>query len=129
MSNQQYDNRLTGALFNNDRRTNDKQPNYRGSITLEDGKEYWVSGWIRDGRKGKFLSLALTAKDEPQGGSHQSSGRSQDQSDFLSQNAGTINNHRQQARDGRGDMQGAPQRPGQPQPAADFDSFDDDIPF
>ena len=126
MSNQQYDNRNTGALFKNDNKTKPNHPDYRGSYTNEHNEEFWVSAWIKSGRKGNFLSLAFTRKDDqPQ----QSSGRSRDQDEFLNQNAATINNHRQQARDGRGDMQGAPQRPNQPQPAADFDSFDDDIPF
>lgn len=127
---QQYDNRLSGALFVNDRKNSASQPDYRGSVTDETGKEYWVSAWIKAPRGGgaKFLSLALTEKDA-QPARQQSNGRTQDQNDFLDQNAGRINDHRQQARDSRGDMAGTPQRPGQPQPAADFDSFDDDIPF
>lgn len=129
MSQQQYDNRLSGALFTNDRRTSDRAPNYKGSVTLEDGREYWVSGWVKNTRSGdKFLSLALQPKDaSPAPAPRQSN--TPDQDDFLNQNAGKIDNHRQQARDSRGDMAGSPQRPGQPQPAADFDSFDDDIPF
>lgn len=120
---QQYDNRLSGALFKNDRKTSTSQPDYRGSVTTEDGKEYWVSAWIKDSRnKGKFLSLALTEKDAAPGSPP--AGRTQDQDDFLNQNAGTINNHRASASDSRGDMQGGPGGK-----SGDFDSFDDDIPF
>lgn len=125
MSQQQYDNRLSGALFKNDRKTSTSQPDYRGSITDENGKEYWVSAWIKQKRGGndKFLSIALTEKDAQQQ-PVRSQSNNRDQDDFLNQNASTINRHRANPKD---DMAGGPGNP--PQPAADFDSFDDDIPF
>ena len=55
-----YDN--TGILFRSDK-TKDNDRDYRGTMTV-DGVEYWLSAWIKDGKKGKFLSLALKPKDQ-----------------------------------------------------------------
>lgn len=54
----------SGALFRNDRKANERQPDYTGQATV-DGTEYWVSGWIRESKKTKksYMSLAFTAKD------------------------------------------------------------------
>jgi hypothetical protein len=60
----QYDN--SGILF---RCSDDKQkPNdrdFRGEITIT-GVSYWLSGWIKEGQKGKFLSLAIKPKSDEQ---------------------------------------------------------------
>jgi len=40
---------------------NPKWPDYKGSARI-DGKDYWLVGWIKDGRDGKFLSLAVNPK-------------------------------------------------------------------
>jgi hypothetical protein len=58
-----YDN--SGALFKNDRKEQPKHPDYNGSITI-DGREYWLSAWIKEGQKGKFMSLAAKPKEERQ---------------------------------------------------------------
>ena len=61
--NQQYDNTNRGALFINDKRTQQNHPNYTGSINIE-GVEYWLSGWTKESRNGKkFLSLSVKPKD------------------------------------------------------------------
>lgn len=65
---EKYDN--SGALFVNDKKQTDKHPDRTGSATI-DGTEYWVSGWLKKGAKGPFLSLAFKAKDastKPEGG-------------------------------------------------------------
>lgn len=64
----EYDNTNSGALFKNDRRTNDKQPNMRGSINVN-GVEYWVSAWTREVKGGprqgeKMISMAIQPKDD-----------------------------------------------------------------
>lgn len=65
-----YDN--SGILFRNNRRQNDRQPEFNGSITVE-GTEYWLSAWVKDGDKGKFFSLSVKPKDEQRGEESQES--------------------------------------------------------
>lgn len=62
MAQGQYDNTNRGALFKNDKRERDNHPEYTGSINIE-GQEYWLSAWVKDGQKGKFLSLSVRPKD------------------------------------------------------------------
>jgi hypothetical protein len=59
----QYDNTNRGVLFINDRKERDTQPDRTGSINIE-GVEYFLDGWIKDGSKGKFLSLSVKRKDK-----------------------------------------------------------------
>jgi len=64
----EYDNTNSGALFKNDRRSNDKQPNLRGSVNVE-GVEYWISAWTREVKGGarqgeKMISMALEPKED-----------------------------------------------------------------
>lgn len=62
----QYDNTNTGALFINDRRQTENQPNAKGSVDI-DGVEYWVSAWTKTSKSGqKFQSLAFTRKEQQQ---------------------------------------------------------------
>lgn len=53
----------TGSLFKNERREKDTHPNATGSALI-DGVEYWVSAWTKEGKKGKFQSLAFRRKEE-----------------------------------------------------------------
>lgn len=59
----QYDNTNRGVLFKNDRKEQDKHPDYQGSINI-DGVEFWLSAWIKSGQKGKFMSLSVKPKEE-----------------------------------------------------------------
>lgn len=54
---QQYDNTNRGVLFKNDRKETDNHPDYTGRIDI-DGTEYFLSAWIKEGKKGKFMSLS-----------------------------------------------------------------------
>jgi len=63
MSNyQQKDN--TGALFANDKREKETQPNAKGSAMI-DGVEYWVSAWTNTSSKGtKYQSIKFERKSD-----------------------------------------------------------------
>lgn len=55
----------SGVLFKNDKKVNDSHPDYKGSIMVN-GTEYWLSAWIKNGKNGKFMGLAMMPKDESQ---------------------------------------------------------------
>ena len=59
-----YDNTNKGIFGRNDRKTLDTHPDFSGSINIE-GREYWLSGWIKERRdgSGKFFSLTAKPKD------------------------------------------------------------------
>ena len=58
----QYDNTNTFALFKNDQGDNPKRPNYTGNLNV-DGIEFRISGWIREGANGKFISGTVQLKE------------------------------------------------------------------
>jgi hypothetical protein len=61
--NQQRDN--SGAIFKNDTAGRPEGfPGYGGSCMIE-GREYFISAWVKDGAKGRFFSLAFKPKDAP----------------------------------------------------------------
>ena len=50
-----------GSIFKNENKTpENNQPDYRGSIVLQDGVEQQIAGWIKKGNKGSYLSLKLS---------------------------------------------------------------------
>jgi hypothetical protein len=55
----QHDN--SGLLFRNTEKHEDRDRDYQGSITVG-GVEYWLSAWIKEGKRGKFMSLAVKPK-------------------------------------------------------------------
>lgn len=62
-----YDNTNRGALFKNDDRKSDKHPEYSGTINV-DGQEFYLNGWVREGKRGKFFSLSVKPKGEASSG-------------------------------------------------------------
>jgi len=53
----------SGVLFKNDKQGNESRPDYQGSAEVA-GEEYWLSAWIKQGDRGKFLSLSFKPKQE-----------------------------------------------------------------
>lgn len=49
-----------GSLFKNTNKTSDNQPDYSGSIKLQDGKDQQIAAWVKEGAKGKFFSIRLS---------------------------------------------------------------------
>ena len=52
----------SGVLFKADNRTNEKAPHYKGSIMVN-GVDHWISAWVKEGKSGKFMGLAVTPKE------------------------------------------------------------------
>lgn len=49
-----------GVLFKNDRKTEERHPDYTGSITLEDGLDYYLDGWKNESKSGKsYLKVRI----------------------------------------------------------------------
>ena len=52
-----------GALFKNDRKAEESQPDYRGDINVG-GTLYWLSAWVKtDKNNKKYFSLSLQPKE------------------------------------------------------------------
>lgn len=51
-----------GSLFRNERATTDRHPTHTGSCMIG-GVEYRISAWTKEGKKGRFFSLAIEPKD------------------------------------------------------------------
>jgi hypothetical protein len=63
----QYDNSNSGVLFRNDKKETENQPDYTGSWEDENGREMWLSAWLRESKNGtKFFSIKGTYKDKVQ---------------------------------------------------------------
>ncbi len=57
----------TGVLFKNDRKTEDRHPDYTGSVTLEDGLDYYLDAWKNQSKGGKNYLKIRIGKQKVQG--------------------------------------------------------------
>lgn len=72
----------SGVLFRSDRKDNDRAPDYKGSIMVN-GTDYWLSAWIKEGKSGKFMGLAVSPKETQAQPVKQASKRVDDLDDGL----------------------------------------------
>ena len=60
------ENDNSGALFKNDRKEQEKQPDYKGSLIVN-GAEYWISAWLNESKSGqKYMGLKVNLKEQQQ---------------------------------------------------------------
>jgi hypothetical protein len=52
-----------GALFKNDKKEKPSHPDYRGDCTIK-GRKFWMSAWIKEGAKGRYMSVAFRPAEE-----------------------------------------------------------------
>jgi|SoiMethySBSTD1v2_1073268.scaffolds.fasta_scaffold1394140_2 hypothetical protein len=60
------DRDMNGSISKNTRKEKPSHADYTGSIVIE-GRKFWLNGWVKDGEKGKFLSLSAKPAEEPKG--------------------------------------------------------------
>lgn len=80
MEKQARDN--SGVLFKNDKKETEKHPDYKGSILIN-GTDYWLSAWIKEGKSGKFMGLAVSPKEAQQQAPKPASKRVEDMDDSV----------------------------------------------
>lgn len=59
-----YDNTNRGALFKNERKEKETQPDYTGNLNV-DGVEFFLDAWLKTADSGrKFMSVSVKRKDK-----------------------------------------------------------------
>lgn len=51
----------SGSLFKNDKKGNDRAPDYKGDICVN-GEVMEIAAWLKEGKAGKFMSLSVKPK-------------------------------------------------------------------
>ncbi|MGO9605660.1 MAG: hypothetical protein ACLQAT_20120 [Candidatus Binataceae bacterium] len=67
MADEKRDYPNSGILFENDRKRDERDRTHQGSADVDCPhcgvrSQFWLSAWVKEGRKGKFLSLAFKLK-------------------------------------------------------------------
>lgn len=52
---------MSGSMKRNARKEKSSHPDYKGKVTIA-GKDYWLSGWKKEGDDGTWVSLAFEEK-------------------------------------------------------------------
>jgi uncharacterized protein (DUF736 family) len=144
---------FNGALFKNDKKETDKQPDFRGSLNLDsqqDGPKLALAAWIKVGEKsGYYLSIAISEFQEKDGSQAPAQDHSQGGGFDMDEGAPASRQpapaQRQQAPAARQPAQAPTRQPAparsappaarqtaparQPAHAGGFDDETDDIPF
>ena len=61
---------MTGALFKNDKRSNDRAPDYTGNCKVG-GRELRLAAWLKKDRNGKaYMSLSFSEPQQRQDAGH-----------------------------------------------------------
>jgi len=59
-----------GSIFKNDRKKDEKHPDYKGNAMTPNGEEIEIALWVKEGKNGKFFSVKIQPKYvKPQAGS------------------------------------------------------------
>lgn len=56
----------SGSLFKNTRKEKETHPDYNGSIMVN-GKEHWLSAWVKESKNSKFFSVSIGQEKKPKG--------------------------------------------------------------
>ena len=56
----------SGSLFKNSRKSSESHPDYTGTIMVN-GKEHWLSAWVKECKAGKFFSVSIGKEKLPMG--------------------------------------------------------------
>jgi len=113
-----YDNTNRGQIWKNDRKTEEKQPDFSGNLNVN-GVEYWVSGW-RPKASYKKGAAALTFSIKPK----EPAGNAQSYGSSTQQNQGSVSVPYQKQ---NAPVQKTAELPSSPESMDDFDV--DKIPF
>ena len=120
-----YDNTNKGAMWRNNEKQQDNQPDFKGSINIE-GVEYWLSGWSKkqgDNPNAPSVRFAYTPKQQAHDNGYQQAQQAMQQP----QQQAPAQQQRQAPQQQQYQQQ-APQQQA-PMQQAPHDDFNDDIPF
>jgi len=79
-SEKKFDN--SGILFRNEDKVKDADRDYQGSLTVA-GAEYWLSAWIKQGKRGKFMTLSVKPKQQAAASAKSTSSLADDMNDAI----------------------------------------------